>query len=106
MEIPVLQSCMREVTVGGVTSTANVGREGIVKTYCTSMAQKLVARERELLKTATAYDAAYRSLMQFSGLIDTFVSTLRGTFLTQIRESVSLLGNLGRIPCFLSECNE
>lgn len=106
MEVPVLRSCQNQVTIEGSSRQTNAPREGIIHTYCGGAAEKLLSLERERLKTAVAYDAAYRSLLQFSGIVDTFVARLRASFLAPIREAVSVLGALGRIPCFLSECNE
>ena len=52
------------------------------------------------------YDAAYRSLLQFAGSFDAFANRFQGDLLEPIRQSMSLISQLSRIPCFLSQCNE
>ena len=77
-----------------------------VQTYCTSVATGLVTHEAALLKFSVAYDAAYRTLLQFTGTFDDFLGVLQGDLLSPIRQSQTLLKQLSRIPCFLSVCHE
>lgn len=75
------------------------------RNYCERMADQLLAREIELLKLTVEYDAGYRSLLQFAGNFDIFLRELRWPLSLNIRNAVGLLGQLERIPCFLSSCD-
>ncbi|MFH0851789.1 MAG: hypothetical protein V1876_03500, partial [Candidatus Peregrinibacteria bacterium] len=75
-------------------------------TYCRLVLNDLVAREKDLLKTATEYDASYRSLLQFSGEFDAFLQEFRWPMASTIRKAVQMIGSLHRIPCFIGSCDE
>ncbi len=87
------------------TDTPDVGTRNSVVSACEGIAEALIAREAELLKLSVTYDAAYRSLLQFAGTFDDFLSVFRLDLLKPIRQSLPLLQQLSRIPCFLSQCN-
>lgn len=72
---------------------------------CTPMVEALLARESEMLTLSVTYDAAYRSLLQFAGTFDDFLSVFRLDLLRPVRQSLPLLQQLSRIPCFLAQCN-
>lgn len=73
---------------------------------CEQAAEALVEREVKLLHLAIAYDAAYRSLMQFAGNLEGFLLDFRFPLLTPIWQAVRALGSLDRIPCFSAQCDE
>ena len=78
-----------------------------VVTSCQEAARTILEREMDLTKLAVSYDAAYRSLaLQLRGSLDTFADNFSPDLLTPLRQSVSVLSQLGRIPCFLAQCNE
>jgi len=79
--------------------------EADAATYCTAMADQLLRREVELLKLAVEYDAGYRSLLQFAGNFDIFLREMRWPLAGTLRQAVQLIGQLERIPCFLSSCD-
>ena len=101
MELPVdpMPSCQ-------FGDTAKAGQVGIMRGYCRQVADRLLDQESELLKLAVTYDASYRSTVQFAGNFDLFLKEFRVSLLTPIRQAVSLLGQLNRIPCFTSQCDE
>ncbi|MBU0766278.1 hypothetical protein KKF55_00625 [Patescibacteria group bacterium] len=74
--------------------------------YCQKVGDSLVQRENEILKMIVEYDAAYRSLLQFAGVFDEFLQEFRWTITGSIRKAASIIGSLGRIPCFVSSCEE
>lgn len=74
-------------------------------TYCNSMREQLLQRESELLKLTIEYDAGYRSLLQLAGNVDIFLRELRWPLTTTLRQAVQLIGQLQRIPCFISSCD-
>ncbi len=74
--------------------------------YCNRVSLELLKREAELLKMATEYDAAYRSLFQFVGMFDGFLVKWRQTIAGTLRQAAGIVGLLRRIPCFLSSCDE
>lgn len=75
-------------------------------TYCRLVRDDLVVRERDLLKLTTEYDAAYRSLLQFSGQMDAFLQEFRWPIINSLRKAAQLVGSLYRIPCFIASCDE
>ncbi len=85
---------------------AHTADESLVAGYCEQIGAQLLDREFAMLKLAVSYDAAYRSLLQFAGHFDLFTKTFRASLLTPIRQAVSLLGSLYRIPCFLAQCDQ
>ncbi|TSC58596.1 MAG: hypothetical protein Greene041619_470 [Candidatus Peregrinibacteria bacterium Greene0416_19] len=91
---------------GAGTQFATAADQVIARTYCPASMAELAGREAELLKLATGYDAAYRTLLQFAGMTDVFLGAFRTDLLTPLRQALPLVGQLARIPCFLAECNE
>jgi hypothetical protein len=79
--------------------------ESAVRTYCDAVAPELFAHEGELLKLSVSYDASYRSLLQFAGGFDAFLKDFQTTLFSPLSDSMSLLGQLQRIPCFAAQCN-
>ncbi len=77
----------------------------IVRENCRPLIEQLVEREKQMYLLAGFYDASYRSLLQFAGNFDEFLIAFHDDMLTPIEQSMSLLGELGRMPCFLSQCN-
>ncbi len=80
--------------------------EGELLTHCRLVRDDLVSREKDLLKQATEYDAAYRSLLQLSGQIDAFLQEFRWPLANSLRKAAQLVGSLYRIPCFIGSCDE
>lgn len=88
------------------TACTNDVSQQIIRDACDDVGNRMIAREADVLKTIVAYDAAYRSLLQFAGNFDQFLGSFRVSLLTPVRQTVSLLGALARIPCFLSQCDK
>jgi hypothetical protein len=86
--------------------SAAVFDDSVALSDCDANADQMLARERELLKMAVSYDAAYRSLLQFSGNFDRYLGEFKGDLLGPIEQAMPLLSQLSRIPCFLSQCYE
>ena len=75
-------------------------------THCRQVQFDLVERERDILKLSTEYDAAERSMLQFSGEFDAFLQEFRLPMMNSLRKAIELIGALHRIPCFLGSCDE
>lgn len=75
------------------------------RTYCDEITNQLIRREVEQLKLVVEYDAGYRTLLQFAGNFDIFLRELRWPLTGTLRQAVQLIGQLQRIPCFLSSCD-
>lgn len=75
------------------------------RSYCDDITTQLMQREAELLKLVVEYDAGFRSLLQFAGNFDIFLRELRWPLTGTLRQAVQLIGQLERIPCFLSSCD-
>lgn len=79
--------------------------QSIVFTQCRPLAEQMLDRNASLLRVTVSYDAAYRSLLQFSGSLDQFLWGFRGSILAPIEQTLPLLENLTRLPCFPAQCN-
>lgn len=79
--------------------------QGDNRSYCNEMSNQLISREIQLLKLVVEYDAGYRSLLQFAGNFDIFLQELRWPLTGTIRQAANLIGQLQRVPCFLSSCD-
>jgi uncharacterized protein YijF (DUF1287 family) len=75
-------------------------------TSCREARRTLVQREMELLTLTVSYDASYRSLAQFAGMFQEFLTQFRFPLIEPLWQTVRMLGGLDGIPCFQAECNE
>ncbi len=75
------------------------------RSYSKNVSDKLLTREVELLTMIVEYDAGYRTLLQFAGNFDIFLREMRWPITGTLRKAVDLIGQLERIPCFLSSCD-
>lgn len=78
----------------------------IVPGSCEAARTQLVEREMQLLTLATSYDASYRSLAQFAGIFQQFLTQFRFPLIEPLWQTVRMLGGLKGMPCFQAECNE
>ncbi len=69
-----------------------------------TVVRDMLNREAAVLKFAVEYDAAYRSLLQFSGNFDLFIREFRWPLTGTLRDAAAVIGQVNRIPCFLSSC--
>jgi hypothetical protein len=99
LPVPALTACKLPDTVADAATQASMFAS------CDSIAESLLSRESELLTLSVTYDAGYRSLLQFAGTFDDFLSVFRLDLLQPIRQSLPLLQQLSRIPCFIAQCN-
>jgi hypothetical protein len=93
-ELPVMDACR--------TSELSSFNQG----GCISQVQTIIDRETRMLELLFAYDASYRTLMQFAGTFEGFLSDFRFPLLQPLWQMVRTLGQLDNLPCFLAECNE
>lgn len=75
------------------------------RSYCDEITNQLIRREVQQLLLATEYDAGFRTLLQFAGNFDIFLREMRWPLTGTLRQAVQLIGQLERIPCFLSSCD-
>lgn len=73
---------------------------------CDDAADSIMDRETVLLRMIVTEDAAYRTLLQFEGIFQGFLSDFRFSLLSPLWQTVRIIGGLTNIPCFLSQCNE
>lgn len=76
-----------------------------VQKSCEEAFQALYKREERVLELLVSYDAAQRTLLQFAGGFQSFLDRFDATLLTPFRQVTQLLGQLSRVPCFLSQCD-
>ncbi len=93
-EMPVFEGCIK-------LDTALVE-----SSFCDTTSDMLVDRESRMLEMIVAYDAAYRSLLQFAGIFEGFLTDFRFPLLQPLWQMVRAVGQLDGIPCFLAECSE
>jgi hypothetical protein len=74
--------------------------------FCRDARRQLVQREMELLTLTVSYDSSYRSLAQFAGMFQEFLTQFRFPLIEPLWQTVRMLGGLKGIPCFQAECNE
>jgi hypothetical protein len=80
--------------------------QGNLRQYCETMTESLRKREEQVTKLVMEYDAGYRSVLQFSGVLHSFLGEMRGTVLGSLRSATALLTSMGRIPCFAGSCDD
>jgi hypothetical protein len=73
---------------------------------CDDAVAGIMEREGRLLHLLVAYDAAYRSLLQFGGAFEGFLRDVQLPLLQPLWQAVRVLGSLDNLPCFLSQCDE
>lgn len=73
---------------------------------CDSQVQTIAERGSRMLELLFAYDASYRTLMQFAGTFEGFLNDFRFPLLQPLWQMVRTLGQFDNLPCFLAECNE
>jgi hypothetical protein len=106
MKMPTLDGCaFGNNEKVDVKKNLVIGYDTTVITQCPSLATDVMERNAALLKIAVSYDAAYRTLLQFSGSLDQFLWSMRGSVLMPIEQTIPLLENLSRLPCFTAQCN-
>ena len=104
--MPIIPACQLGIAADPDEYKAVPLDQIFLRTYCRQVGADLLRREADVLKLLVSYDAAYRSLLQFAGHFDLFMKEFRSSLATPVRQAVSLLGQLNRIPCFLSQCDE
>ncbi len=96
-ELPVIKGCS---AVDGISpSFIDVGA-------CDEAADGLFIQESNLLSLSVAYDASYRTIAQFSGMFEGFLSDFRFPLINPLWQTVRTMGGLKGLPCFLSQCDE
>jgi hypothetical protein len=73
---------------------------------CTTLVEKTLTAERFVLRLAVGYDAGYRSLLQYSGIMDWMLEGFPKQAVKAISSMVNMLGKLHQIPCFIGQCDE
>ena len=96
MEYPVIEGCRQ----------AKPDIFKVIPGNCEAARKELVRRETELLTLTASYDASYRSLAQFAGMFQEFLTQFRFPLIEPLWQTVRMLGGLKDIPCFQAECNE
>lgn len=73
---------------------------------CDDTVDMIIDRESRMLEMVIAYDAAYRTLLQFAGTFEGFLTDFRFPLLQPLWQMIRAVGDLDGLPCFLAECNE
>jgi hypothetical protein len=93
-ELPVFAGCKAASVVETVPVNCNESVDAIIR------------RESQLLQLVVAYDAAYRTLMQFSGIFEDFLKDFRFPLLEPLWQTVRTLGQFDNLSCFAGQCDE
>lgn len=105
-EYPPFAGCKFEPDTKNLAAGGAAFDAALVGRQCLKASTDLLAREMDLLKLVVAYDAGYRSLLQFAGVFEHFIMELRFSLLSPLWDAAKMIGQFNRIPCFLSQCNE
>lgn len=85
-------------------------KEGVQATVgaqsCDEAVDGIMMREIELLNVVVAYDAAYRTLLQFSGSFEGFLTAFRFPLIQPLWQLTRAVGTFANMPCFLAQCDE
>lgn len=73
---------------------------------CNQAVNAILDRERALLTLTVAYDSAERTLMQFQGVFEGFLSDFRFPLLNPLWQTVRVIGGFNNISCFLGQCDQ
>jgi hypothetical protein len=93
-ELPVFTSCKNNLI-----TTIGPGA-------CASAVNAIIERESRLLQMTVAYDSAYRTLAQFAGIFEGFLTDFRFPLLEPLWQMIRTLGTLDNLPCFSAQCDE
>lgn len=93
-------ACHREANESPVVD------QGSLREYCRTMIMTLRRREEQVTRMVVEYDAGYRSVLQLSGILRTFMGEMRGTVLGSLRSTANLIASFSRIPCFIGSCDD
>jgi len=92
---------MKPLSACTATTIAGVGPG-----TCSTAVIAVMEREQKLLQMVVAYDAAYRTLAQFSGIFEGFLADFRFPLLQPLWQMIRTLGALDNLPCFNGQCDE
>lgn len=95
MEYRAFPACAEKLDVAEATVTA-----------CDQAVITLLERETKQLEMQIAYDAAYRTLLQFAGQLEGFIEDFRLPLLQPLWQAVDALSAFNGVTCFLAQCDE
>ncbi len=72
---------------------------------CTQFVDDSIQSEAAVLRLIVGYDAGYRSLLQFAGMMDWMMEGFPEQTIRAIADMVNLLGKLHQIPCYIGQCD-
>ncbi len=78
--------------------------QSTIRVHCGPLIEQVARDEARMVSLVVSYDASVRSIMQFAGQFDSFIDSWRSDVLTPLDQTVSLVHQLSRIPCFLAQC--
>ena len=84
----------------------NASHQLVVSTTCDQAAHDIFTQEVQMVRMVTIYDAAYRSLLQFSGILRQFDLSLNTPIFEVLTKAVNALKEFSAIPCFSAQCDE
>ena len=105
--LPRMDSCQIEQAPKTGTGEKTPANFSEVKTgFCDKVRTSLVEHEAKALKFLVAYDASYRTVLQFAGSFQNFMTQLRGPLLFPLWEAFRALQTFGDEKCFNAQCDE
>lgn len=91
---PVLNACKQN---SQLTAGANT---------CQNVVDGMIAQEMDMLMLLVSYDSAYRTLLQFEGVFEGFLTDFRFPLIEPLWQTVRAMGGLANLPCLISQCDE
>ncbi len=106
--MPLIESCNFKNPLASAPDpllSINSLDEQVAAGECERQRDGLLTLKAAELRLAVAYDASYRSLLQFAGNFDSFLGEFNGSVLTPLQDATEIISHLSRLPCFISQCN-
>lgn len=94
LEQPVLSACKNNLQL---TAGANT---------CLQIIESMLDEEEQALALLVSYDASYRTVVQFTGMFEGFLTDFRFPLIEPLWQTVRAIGNFSNIPCFIGQCDE
>jgi len=91
---PVLSACKNNTQLSAGPDT------------CLQIIDSMLDQEEQALVLLVSYDASYRTVVQFTGMFEGFLTDFRFPLIEPLWQTVRAIGNFSNIPCFIGQCDE
>ncbi len=103
---PPLTNCRLQQPATGAGEGQKANFAEIVVGLCERARLSLIGHEENALKMLAAYDASYRTLLQFAGSFHDFINAFGEPVLLPFWQAARVIHSFRTIPCFTAQCDE